>query len=315
MHWAPEDLPLAISGLLAFPITPFDADGDLETAALRRQVAMLQSFGAQAIFPACGTGEMQSLSGDEYIRVIRACVEEVDGRIPVVAGVGFGHSIAKEMLAVASDTGADGALVFPPYLDPGASMARRDYFASLADSTELGLLVYQRGSMVFTPSEVTALSEVPNIVGIKDGTGRVDLLVRQIAAAPGKSFAFFNGVPTAELVAPALRAIGIDSYSSALLNFVPEIARAFYDALAAGDTDSVADLMARAVVPFVQLRDRAPSYAVSLVKAGVRLRGLDVGPVRPPLAMPTASDLDDLVGYINGLGLDTPIHGSAKGAR
>jgi 5-dehydro-4-deoxyglucarate dehydratase len=239
----------------------------------------------------------------------------VDGRVPVLPGVGFGHSIAAEMLSAAQELGADGALVFPPYMSQSSSAGQHDYFASLAAGCDLGLLLYQRDWTVFTPDEVARLATVPNIAGLKDGTGRVDLLVKQIAAVSDKNFGFFNGAPTAELIAPAMQAIGVTSYSSALLNFVPEIARAFHLALTSGDQEAVADLMNRAVVPFVRLRDRAPGYAVSLVKAGVAMRGLEVGPVRAPLEQPGDDDLRDLRRYLETLDLDHPLHppGSRRG--
>ena len=81
----------------------------------------------------------------------------------------------------------------------------------------------------------------------------------------------------------AYRAIGVDSYSSAVLCFAPDIATAFYRAVTAGDQARVDRLLAAFYLPFVALRDAVPGYAVSLVKAGARLSGLAVGPVRPPL--------------------------------
>ena len=311
MRWSAQELPKAVSGLLGFPITPYDVDGGVDDDALRAQVAMLLAHGAQALFPACGTGEMQSLSPAEYRQVLRACVAEAAGRVPVLPGVGFGHSLAVEMLAVARADGADGALVFPAYMTHTASAGQYDYFASLAASSELGLVLYQRDSTVFSPDEVVALAAVPTIVGLKDGTGRVDLLVNQVDAVAQSidtDFAFFNGAPTAELIAPAMQTIGITSYSSALLNFVPEVATGFYRALISRDAEKVAELMATAIVPFVRMRDRVPGYAVSLVKAGVALRGLEVGPVRAPLIQPLPEDLHDLQQYLDTLDLAHPLH-------
>lgn len=311
MRWSHQELPDAVAGLLGFPVTPFDAAGRVDETALRAQVAMLVTHGARALFPACGTGEMQSLSATEYRQVLRACLAEAAGAVPVLPGIGFGHSIAVEMLAAAQADGADGALVFPPYMHHKGAAGRHEYFASLAATSDLGLILYQRDSTIFTPDEVVALAGVPTIVGLKDGTGKVDLLVKQVDAVASSvetEFAFFNGAPTAELIAPAVQAIGITSYSSALLNFVPEIAGAFYRALTARDFQTVADLMATAIVPFVRLRDRAPGYAVSLVKAGVSLRGLDVGPVRAPLEQPSPDDLRDLHQYLEDLGLAHSLH-------
>ncbi|MBB6078761.1 dihydrodipicolinate synthase/N-acetylneuraminate lyase [Streptomyces paradoxus] len=106
-------------------------------------------------------------------------------------------------------------------------------------------------------------------------------------AVPGtEGFQFFNGLPTAEMTAPAYRGVGVELYSSAVFAFAPEIALAFHRALADGDDALVSRLLDEFYGPLVALRDEVPGYAVSLVKAGVTLRGLDVGGVRAPLLDP-----------------------------
>jgi 5-dehydro-4-deoxyglucarate dehydratase len=307
MTWAPRELASATDGLLAFPVTPFDQDGALDVELLREHVEMLLSFGARALFPACGTGEMQSLSMDEYRQVVQGCVDQVGGRVPVLPGIGFGYGIAQQMASCAQESGADGVLVFPPYLSGTEGERHVDYYTALASSVHIGVVVYQRDAAVFSSSAVVRLAAVPNIFAIKDGTGRIELLQKQRMAAAGSGLAFINGVPTAELLAPSLAECGITAYSSALLNFVPELAIGFYDALTTGDTATVERLLRDLVVPFVEMRDRAPGYAVSLVKAGVRMRGRDVGPVRSPLPEPTAADLHDLRTLIAGLGCSGPL--------
>src|SRR3954468_10581605 len=113
-------MPAALKGLLGFPITPFDGDDEVNLDAFRQHVDLLVSYGARAIFPACGTGELQSLTPGEYARIVDACVDEVAGRVPVVPGVGFGYGLAAELAATAQAAGADALLAFPPYLGPGA---------------------------------------------------------------------------------------------------------------------------------------------------------------------------------------------------
>lgn len=109
---------------------------------------------------------------------------------------------------------------------------------------------------------------------------RIVLAVRETA---GREFTFFNGLPTAEMTVPAYRGIGVSLYSSAVFCFLPEVALAFYKAVNAGDDDLVHRLLSGFYRPLVELRDLVPGYAVSLIKAGVTLRGLDAGGVRPPL--------------------------------
>jgi 5-dehydro-4-deoxyglucarate dehydratase len=303
----PSELPAALVGLLGFPITPFRSDGLLNIDAFRRQVDLLLSYGARAIFPACGTGELQSLSVEEYREIVRACVDEVQGRVPVVAGVGFGYGIAIQMATIAEDSGADGVLVFPPYLGSGAAQGQVAYYRDLAAHVDIALILYQRDQALFAPATVAELARVENIVALKDGTGHVELIQKQRGAVSDPRFAFLNGVPTAELVAPAMAKCGVQAYSSALLNVMPEFAVDFFEAASAGDVDRVEELTRDVLVPFVSLRDRAPGYAVSLVKAGVRLRGGDVGHVRAPLTEPTQDDVDAFGELLHRLDLAHPL--------
>jgi 5-dehydro-4-deoxyglucarate dehydratase len=141
---------------------------------------------------------------------------------------------------------------------------------------------------------------MPRVAGFKDGLGDLDLLsrivtaVRADAVAGAKDFRFFNGMPTAEGTVPAYRGIGVDLYSSAVFCFAPEISLAFHRAVTSGDDKTVQALLAGFFHPLIALRERTPGYAVSLVKAAVRLGGLDVGGVRPPLTEPSPADLAEL---------------------
>jgi 5-dehydro-4-deoxyglucarate dehydratase len=163
------------------------------------------------------------------------------------------------------------------------------------------------------------LLDVPNVVGLKDGFGDIDLMTRIVASVRGSGhpraadFMFFNGLPTAEVSAWAYRSIGVPSYSSAVHCFAPGIAHAFHRALGNGD-DATRDILLRGFyLPLVALRDETPGFAVSLVKAGARLRGDKVGGVRPPLRDPDAGQTARLEKIIeNGLALLADLPGSAS---
>ena len=99
----------------------------------------------------------------------------------------------------------------------------------------------------------------------------------------GDRLAYIGGMPTHELFAQAYRGAGMPTYSSAVFNFVPETALAFHQAFSAGDDAACEKLLAEFYYPFAAIRDRKTGYAVSAIKAGVRLRGFDAGPVRTPL--------------------------------
>ncbi|KAA2254914.1 5-dehydro-4-deoxyglucarate dehydratase [Solihabitans fulvus] len=281
---------MQLDGVLFFPVTPFHPDGSVAEDVLAEHIKHGVAAGPGGVFVACGTGEFHALEPEEFERCVRVAVEATAGRVPVFAGAGGPLPTAIRYARAAARAGADGVLLLPPYLvtSPPSGLVR--YVRAVAESTDLSLIVYQRNNAVFTPETAVEVAELPTVVGFKDGIGDVDLLQRivlAVRAAVHKPFQFFNGLPTAELTVPAYRGIGVDLYSSAVFCFAPDISLGFYRAVRDGDDELVRRLLTEFYRPLVELRDLVPGYAVSLVKAGVRLTGLDVGGVRPPLVDPT----------------------------
>lgn len=288
---------MRLDGVLFFPVTPFDADGNVAESVLAEHVSAGVSSGAGGVFTACGTGEFNALDLDDYTRVVSASVAATGGRVPVLAGAGGPLPMAKANARAAAAAGADGLLLLPPYLVTAPPEGLVTFVKEVAASTDLPIIVYQRGNARFSPAAVAALAAEPNVVGFKDGLGDFDLLQRIILTvrrSTDREFTFFNGLPTAELTVPAYRGMGVPLYSSAVFAFAPEIALAFYKGVTSGDDSLVQRLLTDFYLPLVVLRDKVPGYAVSLVKAGVRLSGLPVGGVRPPLVDPAPEDVEAL---------------------
>ncbi|MPY38029.1 5-dehydro-4-deoxyglucarate dehydratase [Streptomyces adustus] len=289
------------SGPLFFPVTPYGPDGSVDLDVFRAHVRRGVEAGAAAVFACCGTGEFHALTPEEFSACVRAAVEAVEGRVPVVAGAGYGTALAVRYARLAQEAGADGLLAMPPYLVIAGQEGLLRHYRELAAATDLPVVVYQRDNAVFTPETVVALARTEGIIGLKDGLGDLDLMQRIVSAvrteAPG-DFLYFNGLPTAEQTQLAYRALGITLYSSAVFCFAPEIALAFHRALNSGDDDLANRLLDGFYRPFVELRAQGRGYAVSLVKAGVRLRGLDVGEVRPPLHEPAEDHVKQLAQVI-----------------
>lgn len=284
-------------GPLAFPVTPFSDDGALDVTTFRAHVRWLLGFAPPALFVACGTGEFASLDADEVDRLVGAAVTEAGPDVPVYAGVGHGLGVAKHFVRAAEAAGAHGVLVLPPYLIRGEQQGLIAYYRSLAAATSLPMILYQRDSAVFEPETVAELASIPNIVGLKDGLGDIER-VQSIVQSVGSSLTYFNGMPTAETFQPAYAALGVPHYSSAVFNFVPEVAWAFYRASIDGDRETLDRLLGGFFVPFARLRNRVRGYSVALVKAGVSIRWGPVGSVRPPLVDVRGEDvrvLGDLI--------------------
>jgi len=289
------------SGPLFFPVTAFGPDGSVDLDVYRAHVRRGVEAGAAAVFACCGTGEFHALTPEEFRLCVRAAVEETAGRVPVVAGAGYGTALAVRYARLAEEAGADGLLAMPPYLVVAGQEGLLRHYRELAAATALPVIVYQRDNVVLTPDTVVELARTDGIVGLKDGLGDLDLLQRTVSAVrtevPG-DFLYFNGLPTAEQTQLAYRGIGVTLYSSAVFCFVPEVALAFHQALRTGDDSTAHRLLDGFYRPFVELRAQGRGYAVALVKAGVRLRGLDVGEVRPPLHEPSEDHVKQLAQLI-----------------
>lgn len=276
-------------GPLYFPVTAYTAEGDIDldltTEVIRRGV----DHGPGGVFPACGTGEFHALSAEESLSVARTAVEAVAGRVPVVAGVGGTVGQAVAAMRELERIGVDGVLLLPPYLVGASQEGLVRYVSAVAAASALPVIVYQRGTARFEPATFARLlTEQPTVAGFKDGIGDVALAQEIVLAARRvrDDVQFFNGLLTAEASQAAYRAIGIPLYSSAVFAMAPTIANAFYRAYVDRDVAACTSLLEDFYHPLVALRDTTPGYAVSLIKAGLRLAGEPVGSVRAPLTDP-----------------------------
>uniref|UniRef100_UPI0035BBE36F 5-dehydro-4-deoxyglucarate dehydratase n=1 Tax=Brucella endophytica TaxID=1963359 RepID=UPI0035BBE36F len=253
-------------------------------------VAWLSSFEAAALFAAGGTGEFFSLTPEEIPQIVRVA-KEAAGKTPIVSGCGYGTPVAVAIAKSVEKAGADGILLLPHYLIDAPQEGLYRHIKAVCQATGMGVMVYNRDNLVLQADTLARLcDECPNLVGFKDGTGDIGL-VRQITAKMGDRLTYLGGMPTAELFAEAYLGAGFTTYSSAVFNFVPGLAIEFYKALRAGERAKCETILNEFFYPFMSIRNRVKGYAVSAVKAGVRLQGFDAGPVRPPLKDITSDEM------------------------
>lgn len=279
------------AGLLSFPVTPFGRDGGFNERAYREHVGWLAGYDASVLFAAGGTGEFFSLAPEEVPVIIRAAKASA-GDTPIVSGCGYGTRIAVPLAQAAQAAGADGILLLPHYLIDAGQTGLYAHVKAVCDAVRIGVVVYNRDNAILSAETLARLCEdCPNLVGFKDGSGEIGL-VRQITATLGDRLTYVGGMPTAELFAHAYLGAGFSTYSSAVFNFVPKLAQEFYRALRAGDDARTEAILRDFFYPFMSVRNRGKGYAVSAIKAGVRLVGFDAGPVRPPLTDLTDEEMD-----------------------
>jgi 5-dehydro-4-deoxyglucarate dehydratase len=288
-------------GLLSFPVTPFKADYSFDEATYRSNMDWLCGYDVAGLFAAGGTGEFFSLTPTEVAKVVAVAVDETKGRTPVLAGTGYGTAIAKEIAISAERAGADGLLLLPPYLVHSEQQGLADHVEAVCASTKLGVIVYNRDNAMLNEDTLARLCDrCPNLVGYKDGVGDIELMTR-VHSRLGDRLTYVGGLPTAETFALPYLDMGVTTYSSAVFNFVPEFATAFYAAVRRRDHAMIDAGLKNFILPLIAIRNRKKGYAVSIIKAGMKVIGRDSGPVRSPLTDLNESELEEVAALVASL--------------
>ncbi len=303
MQYTPQDLKSVMSsGLLSFPVTDFDANGDFNAKGYAARLEWLAPYGASALFAAGGTGEYFSIYGDEYGQIIQTAVDTCRGKVPIIAGAGGPTRTAIAHAQEAERLGAHGILLLPHYLTEAGQEGLIAHVEQICKSVQFGVIVYNRDRTKFTPESLAILAErCPNLIGFKDGMGNIELM-SSIYMKMGDRFAYLGGLPTAEVYAAAYKALGTPVYSSAVFNFIPKTAMQFYEAVRTDDMATQHRLLQQFFMPYLKIRNRVEGYGVSIIKAGARLVGHDAGPVRAPLSDLKPGEMDELKALIDALG-------------
>ena len=295
----PQEMASRIGGgLLSFPVTPFKADYSFDEATYRSNMDWLCGHDVAGLFAAGGTGEFFSLTPAEVPQVVAVAVDETKGRVPVLAGTGYGTAIAREIAIGVEKAGADGLLLLPPYLTHSEQEGLAAHVEAVCASTKLGVIVYNRDNAILQPDTLARLCErCPNLVGYKDGIGDIELMTR-VYTKLGDRLTYIGGLPTAETFALPYLDMGVTTYSSAVFNFVPGFATNFYAAVRRRDHRTIHAGLKDFILPLVAIRNHKRGYAVSIIKAGMKVIGRYSGPVRPPLTNLTEAELAELAALV-----------------
>jgi 4-hydroxy-tetrahydrodipicolinate synthase len=208
---------LEIRGCGTALVTPFSKDGTIDVDALRRLVQFQLREGIDFLVPCGTTGETPTLEKEEYLGVIRVVVEEVGGKVPIIAGVGGNNTqhiceLAKEV----SLLGVQGILSVAPYYNKPTQEGLFQHFKAIAESTNLPVILYNvpsRTSSNLEPATVARLSKISNIVGIKEASGSIIQQMEVIhALEPG--FAVLSGDDAFTFPLMSLGGVGVISVVS-----------------------------------------------------------------------------------------------------
>jgi 5-dehydro-4-deoxyglucarate dehydratase len=301
--FTPQDLKQILSsGLLSFPITDFDAQGDFVASTYADRLEWLAPYGATALFVAGGTGEFFSLTPEDYTQVVKVAVETCRGKVPILAGAGGPTRTAIKYAQEAERLGAHGILLMPHYLTEASQDGLVEHVAAVCASVKFGVVIYNRNVCKLNAASLLELADrCPNLIGFKDGVGEIETMV-SIRRKLGDRFTYLGGLPTAEVYAEAYKALGVPVYSSAVFNFIPKTAIEFYEAVRTDDHATTGRLIDDFFLPYLAIRNKKAGYAVSIVKAGATLVGHTAGPVRTPLIDLNPQECEQLDALIKSLG-------------
>jgi 4-hydroxy-tetrahydrodipicolinate synthase len=224
------------SGSIPALVTPFDADGAFVESAFRDLVEWQITEGSGALVPCGTTGEAATLTFEEHFRVVRLCVDQAKGRVPVIAGAGSNDTrVAIQNIEAAKKAGADAALMVPPYYNRPNQEGIFRHFEAVAASCDLPIVLYNVPGRTVTDIAVETVGKLahafPQIVGIKDATGAIARVSAQRAAA-GEGFCQLSGNDDMAL---AFNAMGGRGCISVTANVAPKLCAEFQAAMAAGD--------------------------------------------------------------------------------
>src|SRR5689334_2033573 len=270
--FTPQDVKQILSsGLLSFPITDFDANGEFKPDTYAERLEWLAPYGATALFVAGGTGEFFSLTPEDYTQVVKVAVETCRGKVPILAGAGGPTRTAIKYAQEAERLGAHGILLMPHYLTEASQDGLVEHVAAVCNSVKFGVVIYNRNVCKLNAASLLELADrCPNLIGFKDGVGEIETMVT-IRRKLGDRFTYLGGLPTAEVYASAYKALGVPVYSSAVFNFIPKTAMEFYRAVATDDTATQHRLLKDFFMPYLATRNKGQGYAVSIVKAGAKI--------------------------------------------
>jgi 4-hydroxy-tetrahydrodipicolinate synthase len=288
-------------GISAVAITPFAEGGsEVDIAGVEETVDFLVSERVDVVVACGNTAEYYSLSETEARTVVDASARALDGRAPLIVGVGGAPAAARRATEHAAEAGADGVMVHHPAHPFVTGAGLHAYYATIA---EVGLPVvpYVKAQVV-TTDELIDIAAEPWVVAVKYAVNDLPGFAEAVAGAAGRAEVVWV-CGTAERWAPFFFAAGADGFTSGLVNVTGSLSRALFFALRSGDRRAAQDAWS-AILPFEQLRARnSDGYNVSVVKEAVRQLGRPAGPVRPPASEVGQAEREEITAFLRAAGL------------
>ena len=278
-----RDVRERIKGSIPALITPMKG-GKLDEAAFRKLVAWQIAEGSHGLVPCGTTGESPTLSHEEHMRVVEICVEEANGRVPVIAGAGSNSTEEALMLTRhAKEVGADAVLSVTGYYNKPSQEGLYRHYATIAETIDIPIVVYNipgRAIVEISVETMARLSKIANIIGVKDATANLMRPSRERLAC-AKGWRLLSGEDGTAL---GYMAHGGHGCISVTANVAPKLCSQFQEACMQGAFDTALQIQDR-LMPLHDAMFCEPSPAP--VKYGASLLGMSGDEVRLPMMAAT----------------------------
>lgn len=277
-------------------VTPFDNKGHIDFTKTTHLINYLIENGTDSLVISGTTGESPTLTKEEKIALFQHVVKIVDKRIPVIAGTGSNNTYASiELTKKAEQLGVDAIMVVAPYYNKPNQEGLYQHFKEIAENTTLPVMVYNipsRSVVNISPETIIRLSEIPNIVAVKEASGDLNAMTKIIANTP-EDFMLYSGDDGMTLPVLSIGGTGVVSVASHIIgNQMQEMVQAFFS----GNYEKAAR-MHQALLPTMEGLFKAPSPVP--VKTALQLKGLNVGSVRLPLVPLTEQERNNLISILS----------------
>lgn len=287
-----QTLDSALKGISGILVTPYDAQGDIAPAKLEPIIDRALDAGVHLPVVNGNTGEFYALTTDEACTMVQEVAAMMNGRAPLLAGIGRGIRDACRLAKVSADAGATALMIHQPpdpFVSPRGTV---DYVKAISDASGgLPIMLYLRNDAIGV-NGIKALCDLPGVKGVKWATTN-PLKLAEAKAACDPSIVWVGGL--AEVWAPVFYAVGARGFTSGLINVWPERSVAIHSALDAGDYVEANRLIAE-MKAFEDIRAQELNGTnVTGVKAALQALGLDCGPTRAPSAWPLTDAQQDLL--------------------
>jgi 4-hydroxy-tetrahydrodipicolinate synthase len=276
-------------------VTPFDQEKNVDFQATRELINHLIANGSDALVIAGTTGECPTLSIQEKVALYEFTVEVVARRVPVIAGTGTNSTRAAiELTELATNAGVDAIMLATPYYNKPSQEGMFQHFKAIAECTHLPVMLYNipgRSAVNLVPATVIRLSEIENIVSIKEASADLDAMAEIIDNTP-EDFTLYSGDDSLTLPIMAIGGNGVVSVSS---HIIGNQMKAMITAHENGHTKYAAQLH-RELLPVMNVMFSAPNPAP--VKAALEMGGIKVGSVRLPMVALTPEESQNVFNMI-----------------